>query len=120
MCILARVPPYRYGRPVTYAEFVQRVRRHAPSSRLLQVAGASARYGAPQSWLDSPYKKLTPWALAEVARVSLLEGNEHRPAANARDLVECCAAHSGITDPDLRKLTADGFISSCFGCRASR
>ena len=104
------MPPHRYARPVTSAEFVQRVRRHAPSSLLLEVAGAGVRYSEPQSWLDSPFKKLTPWALAEVARVSLLQGNEHRPAANEHDLLECCAAYSGITDPDLRTQTVEAFI----------
>jgi hypothetical protein len=108
--ILAPVSAHRYGRPVTSTEFVQRVRRHAPSSLLLEVAGAGARYNTPQSWLDSPYKKLTPWALAEVARISLLQGNEHRAPADARDLLECCAAYSGITDPDLRTQTVDAFI----------
>ncbi|MGH3592864.1 MAG: hypothetical protein ACRDRL_11315, partial [Sciscionella sp.] len=53
--------------------------------------------------------KYTPWALAEVARVSLVHGNEHRHAATERDLIECCAAFGALTDPDLLAGHSDAF-----------
>jgi hypothetical protein len=61
-----------YDRLVTEDEYRQRVRRHRPSSLLPLIAAAAARYGSPQrpqSWLESPSLKYTPWALADAARV---------------------------------------------------
>ena len=63
------------------AEYVARVRRHSPSSLIPLIAQAAAQYWEPDSWLKTPYKKFTPWALADIARVSLVSGNENRSAA---------------------------------------
>lgn len=65
------------------------------------VASVGARYAEPGSWLRERYRKYTPWNLAEVARVSLAYGNEHRSDATARDVLECCAAYSSLSDPDF-------------------
>ncbi|MEV6831875.1 hypothetical protein [Amycolatopsis sp. NPDC051102] len=74
------------------------------------MAQIASRYSEPNSWLRSPFKKITPWALAEVARVSLAFGNEHRRVeATEDDVLRCCAAHSALNDPDLRTVTLDGF-----------
>lgn len=54
--------------------------------------------------------KFTPWALAEVARTSLVFGNEHRPPATERDVLECCAAHSALRDPQLQRGDAASFF----------
>ena len=57
-------------------EYRQRVRRYKPSSLVPLIAAAAARYWQQQDWLNSPYRKYTPWALADAARVSLALGNE--------------------------------------------
>jgi hypothetical protein len=93
-------------------EYRQRVRRYKPSSLVPLIAAAAARYWQQQDWLNSPYRKYTPWALADAARVSLAFGNEHRPDATDQDLPHrssrwsacgpagtpnCSAARSGST-----------------------
>jgi hypothetical protein len=101
---------YLYNRDVTDDEYISRVRRHKPSSLLPLVAAAAAQYCEPMPWLKSPYVKLTPWNLADIARVSLVSGNEHRGPATKRDLLECSAAYSAAQDPELPKLGADVLI----------
>jgi hypothetical protein len=52
-------------------------------------------------WTGSPYRLIVPWSLAEIARVSLLYGNEFKRAGvGDRDVVQCCEAYSAIRDPD--------------------
>jgi hypothetical protein len=92
------MPAYVYARDVKDDEYIARVRRHAPSSLLPVIAEAGARYSEPGSWHNSPYLKLTPWALADIARVSLVSGNEHRKSASQRDLLECAAAYSALVE----------------------
>ena len=75
------------------------------------VAASAAEYWEPGSWLRSPYIKLTAWALADIARVSLVSGNEHRKPATERDLLECSAAYSAAQDPELPKVGADSLVS---------
>lgn len=101
--------PYRYARKVHYQEFVQRVRQHAPSSLLPLVAKVSAHYSEPGGWHLDRYRVCTPWNLAEVTRVSLAFGNEHRKPATEQDILYCCAACAALVDPDLSQLTTDGF-----------
>ena len=103
--------PNVYKYPVSYREFCQRVRRHAPSDLLPVISRLAAKFGEPGEWLQSPYKKLTPWALAEVARVSLVFGNEYRrEPVTEDDVIFCCAAHIAITERDLQTGTIDGFL----------
>ncbi|MDO0916752.1 hypothetical protein QQM39_39860 [Streptomyces sp. DT2A-34] len=96
---------YLYDRLVTEAEYRQRIRRHRPSSLLPLIAAAAARYGSPerpQSWLESPSLKYTPWALADAARVCLAYGTEHqRSEASERDLLEILAEYSSLKEPTL-------------------
>jgi hypothetical protein len=92
------MPAYLYDRNVGDDEYIARVRRHAPSSLLPVIAEAGAQYWVPGSWLDGDYRKLTPWALADIARVSLVSGNEHRKPATRRDLLECAAAYSALVE----------------------
>jgi hypothetical protein len=104
--------PDLYARRVKDDEYIGRVRRHRPSSLLPLIAAEGARYCENQSWLSSPYKKLTPWALADIARVSLASGNEHRKDATPRDVLECAAAYVALAEPELGKTpdAAAGFI----------
>ncbi|MET8630219.1 hypothetical protein ABZW30_42020 [Kitasatospora sp. NPDC004669] len=94
-----------YDRFVRDDEYRQRVRRHRPSSLLPLIASAGARYGRPdqyRAWLGSPFRKYTPWALADAARVALTYGTEfNRSAATEHDLLEILAAYSALMDPTL-------------------
>jgi hypothetical protein len=76
-------------------EYRQRVRRYKPSSLLPLIAAAGVRYREQQDWLNSPYRKYTPWALADAARVSLAYGTEHNRAdATDSDLLQILNAYS--------------------------
>ncbi|MFD0261085.1 hypothetical protein ACFVH7_22815 [Kitasatospora indigofera] len=90
--------PVLYDRLVKDDEYVQRVRRHRPSVLIPQIAAASARWWG-ETWWTSPYRKFTPWGLAETARVSLSYGNEHRQEEfSDRDLMGMLAAHQALSD----------------------
>lgn len=79
-----------------------RIRRHRPSALLPQIARASAAFARESSWLESPYRKYTPWALADAARVSLACGNEHhRKDASETDLLKILDMYSQLEDPYL-------------------
>ncbi len=43
----------------------------------------------------------SPWALAEIARVSLAYGNEYRSEATLADLVACNDAYNELDDPEM-------------------
>ncbi len=92
--------PYRYDRLVRDDEYCQRVRRHRPSSLVPLIAAAAAQYGVPEQpgqWLNSPYRKYTPWALADAARVALAYGTEfHRSDATRDDLTLVLAAYARL------------------------
>lgn len=95
-------PPYRYNRPVSDVEFVQRVRRHTPSSLLPLVARYGAAYADRETYEHPKTAVYAPWVLAEVARVSLVRGTEfYRQPATDRDLLDCCAAYQALRDPEL-------------------
>lgn len=100
VCSLAAVPN-NFPDSILDDEYVARVRRHAPSSLIPLLAAAAAKYSAPGSWHRSPWLKFTPWALADIARVSLVSGNEHRAPATLDDLLRCCAAYVAVRDPEL-------------------
>lgn len=92
-------------------EYRQRVRRYKPSSLLPLIAAAAVRYREQQEWLDSPYRKYTPWALADAARVSLAYGTEHNRAdATDRDLLHILNAYSRFSDPFLRDQDVRAFM----------
>ena len=103
-----------YDRLVHDDEYTQLVRRYRPSSLLLAVAAAGAHYGVPQAqprWLaGGVHTKFTPWALADVARVSLARGTEfHRAEAIDKDLLKILAAYSSLKDPTLHDV-GDGAV----------
>ncbi len=103
-----------YDRLVTDQEFRQRVRRHRPSSLLPLVAQVGAQHPTPAQWLASPYRKFVPWALAEIARVSLQFGNEYRAAAVEHDVLECCAAYTAMGDPEIGQRELEGGAARFF------
>jgi hypothetical protein len=84
-------------------EYRQRVRRYKPSSLVPIIAAAAARYWRQQDWLNSPYRKYTPWALADAARVSLAYGTEfNRRDATDQDLLQILNAYSRFDNPFLQ------------------
>jgi hypothetical protein len=92
-------------------EYRQRVRRYGPSSLVPLIAAAAARYWRQEDWLNSPYRKYTPWALADAARVSLACGTEfNRSDAAEQDLLRILNAYSRFDDPFLRDKDVHGFL----------
>ncbi|TWF92357.1 hypothetical protein FHX80_12677 [Streptomyces brevispora] len=95
------------GQVVRDADYVARVRRHRPSALLPLIAQASAAYSLESSWLQSPYGKYTPWALADAARVSLAYGNEYRKDADDTDLLRILDMYSHLEDHLFRSEDED-------------
>jgi hypothetical protein len=92
-------------------EYRQRVRRYKPSSLVPLIAAAAARYWQQHDWLNSPYRKYMPWALADAARVSLACATEHnRSDATDQDLLQVLNAFSRFDDPFLRDSDVHGFL----------
>jgi hypothetical protein len=92
-------------------EYRQRVRRYKPSSPVLLIAAAAVRYWQQQDWMNSPYRKYTPWALADAAWVSLACGTEHnRPDATDQGLLQILNAFSRFDDPFLRDNDVHAFL----------
>ncbi len=50
---------------------------------------------------------ITPWALADIARVSIVHSNKWRNDATEQDVIECCKAYNAIDDPDLAEHGTD-------------
>jgi hypothetical protein len=56
---------------------------------------------------------LTPWALSDIARVSLVAGNEFRHEATRDDVINCATAFLSVRDPELqsgRPGAREGFL----------
>lgn len=84
--------------PVSETDYVQRVRRHPPSSLLELIARVSSRMPTKRDWPSDPHYR--PWALADAAMTSLVRGNEHRGApATDGDLSEILAQYTALDDP---------------------
>lgn len=67
------------------------------------VARAGAANAQRSDWLG---KGIPPWALAEIARVSLLRGTEfNRAPATEADLIDCANAYLNLDDRNLRRHT---------------
>ncbi|MFE3129335.1 hypothetical protein ACFXHD_38640 [Streptomyces hydrogenans] len=86
--------------PVSDSEYVQRVRRHPPSSLLPLIARTSSRWPTKEEWKADRSGLSRPWGLADAAWVSLACGNEHRQReATEDDLREIIAQHQALDDP---------------------
>ncbi|GGN45255.1 hypothetical protein [Streptomyces fuscichromogenes] len=91
--------------PMSDREYVQRVRRHPPSSLLPLIAATSGNLPTPREMRGhSKASTHGPWALADVAWVSLTRGNEHRgkPATEA-DLDEILDYYFALGEPMRRE-----------------
>ena len=75
------------------------------------IAATAARYWKQHEWLNSPYRKYTPWALADAARISLGYGTEfNRREATERDLLQILNAYSRFDDPFRRNRDLRAFM----------
>lgn len=82
-------------------EFIRLVRTYKPSSLVSLIAEVGAQYAHKGSWLEGEYIGLTPWALSDIARVSLVMGNEFRSEATRGDVINCAKAFLATRDPEL-------------------
>ena len=79
----------------TYADFVQRVRRHRTSDLLIAVAATSLQLFMPEAWTADRLR--FPWTLAAAAKASIASGNEHRKAGvNERDVAQICSVYNAF------------------------
>lgn len=96
---------------VSDRQYVQRIRKHKPSSLLPKVAAAACHYQTRDQWIASPYRIYTPWALADVARVALASGTEfNRSDATDHDLEVILAAYDALDDPLFRDKNLHAFM----------
>lgn len=86
---------------VTDGDYVDFVRRFRQSELVSMVAAVAPRYSFNQS--DYATNTLvTPWGLADVARVSLAFGSErNRLSPTKTDLMHCLAMHNQLGHPGL-------------------
>lgn len=82
-------------------QYIQRVRRYRPSSLVPWIARVGAQYADIGSWLDGDYMRFTPWALADIARVSLVLGSEFLRDATRDDLFRCAEDYRNLEDAEL-------------------
>lgn len=84
------------------ADYVQRVRRYAPSRLVPLVAYLGSRLRPAETRMTVEGTTVTPWALADVARVSMSHGNEHRHTqVGLPELLRCIEAYNDLEDPEL-------------------
>lgn len=84
--------------PTTYADFVQRVRRHRPSELLPVLATTAISLFDPEAWTADRVR--FPWAIAAAAKASIVASNEHRrPGATGRDVLQICALYNALETP---------------------
>src|ERR1700739_1517785 len=89
------------GPRTTDDQYIQRVRRYRPSSLVPWIARVGAQYADIGSWLDGDYMRFTPWALADITRVSLVLGSEFLNDATRDNLLLCAEDYRNLEHPDL-------------------
>lgn len=91
----------RAGKEVTDRDYVAFVRRFSPGKLVALVAA----FAGDVAFNQQDYAKhnlITPWGLADVARVSLAFGNEfHRSEPTPDDLLRCLGMYNGLVLPGL-------------------
>lgn len=89
----------------TEFEYRRRAARYRRSGLLQLIAHMAAQFSGPQNprgWLEPAARQYTPWALADVARVSLAASarpRQARVAASLADLDFLLAMHNNLDDP---------------------
>lgn len=82
-------------------KYIQRIRRYRPSSLVPWISRVGAHYSDIGSWLDGDYIRFTPWALADIARVSLVLGSEFLGDATRADLLLCAEDYRNLESAGL-------------------
>ncbi|MGW1641567.1 hypothetical protein [Streptomyces lavendulae] len=89
-----------FSSPITEREYVQRVRRHPPSSLLPLIAAVSSQWPTKTAWMQDRTGLFRPWGLADAAWMSLVRSNEYRHTdATITDLTEILAEYTALDDP---------------------
>lgn len=86
---------------LTDRQFCSFVRKFNTSSVIRQIAEISAERWSPDP-SENDFRQMAPWALAEIARVTIGYGNQYRPDASRDDIGWLCAAYTAIEDPALQ------------------
>jgi hypothetical protein len=106
------------ARPLSYTDFVQRVRRHRPSDLLIALAHTSIRLFEPDAWTAERVR--LPWAIAAAAKASIVNGNEHRkPGVTDTDVIEICHAYNALDTPLAHKPAGTSETLGAFLVRTS-
>ena len=87
--------------------YIQRVRRHRPSELVPAIARLAAGLTEPNLWRTNPASIFSPWTLADIVRVSLARGNEHRApsAVTDQDMLQCAEHYFGFVGSELAEAT---------------
>lgn len=106
---LGPLPPGS-ARAVNDADYCQLVRRFPPSRFIPELCAVSAELEL-GDWHGRIHGRLvTNWALADLARVSIVHSNEHRHGVPVRgDVLRCVSAFNALDDPDARLNRPDWF-----------
>lgn len=89
------VPSY----PVPENRYIERVRRHSPDSLVRLIAATSAGLPAVRELGRQDLGPYGPWALLDVAWVSLALGHDGRAPATNDDLAEILGLYLALDDP---------------------
>jgi hypothetical protein len=85
----------------TDEEYVRRVLTYRPSSLVPLIARVGAQYSGIGSWENGDYMRFNPWALSDIARLSLVGGSEFLRDATRNDLLQCAEDYRNLLDPEL-------------------
>ena len=100
----------RRGQFVSDTDYVARIRRYKPSSLIPIIAEVGAALSEPGSWLQAGTAAINPWALADIARVSLVSGNEYRQSATRGDLSKCLSDYWLLDEPQAEQDAVMSFL----------
>jgi hypothetical protein len=93
--------PIKYGRPISYDQFEQRVRRHRPSELVPAIAAITSGM-SDDDFRAMKQRLVFPWGLAAATRESLCRGNEHRQSGvTSQDIMEIAGAYNALSEPLL-------------------
>ncbi|MEU4080425.1 nuclease-related domain-containing protein [Streptomyces venezuelae] len=85
--------------PVPEHRYIERVLRHSTDSLVRLIAATSPRLPAVRDLGKRELSPYGPWALQDVAWVSLALGSDARPAATSADLAEIVGLYLALDDP---------------------
>jgi hypothetical protein len=80
------------------------VRQYRPSDLLPAIGATSIEFFESETWQKDRVR--LPWALAEIAKTSIVSGNEYRSAkVEARDVFQLCSEYNELDDPLRQRAT---------------